>query len=354
MKTVLVAVLDWGLGHATRTIPVIRELMKQDVRVLVAGNGSSWDLLKQEFPDLKFYELPGYDIQYDKEGNIAQAIVKQLPRLKRVIKAEFKSVSGIVDQESVDAIISDNRYGCYHPSIPSVMICHQLNLKMPDGLRWMKFFVDAWHGIYLKRFNEIWIPDMPDASLSFSGDLSKTGFSNAKRIGILSRFEDSAAPKKSLYDIVALISGPEPQRSIFETIIRRELLKFNGKALMVNGQPQGEPLTTGAVVEMNHLKASELDSVLRNTKVIVARSGYSTIMDLAALGQRAILVPTPGQTEQEYLAKHLAQCGWIVTQNQNDFNLMEALDAVKKINTMPHVSPNSFLPQAITDLLRLC
>lgn len=354
MKTVLVAVLDWGLGHATRSIPVVRELIKQNARVLIAGDGSSLSLLKQEFPDLKFYELPAYAIRYPQAGSMVWTIAKQFAHLQKVIQHEFKVVAEIVDDENVDAIISDNRYGCFAPSIPSILICHQLNLQLPSGWRWMKFVVDALHNHYLKRFTEIWIPDMPDAGLSFSGALSQTNFSNTKRIGILSRFEDGAAPKESLYDIVALISGPEPQRSIFETVIRKELLKFNGKALMVNGQPHGQARTTGAVIEVNHLKASELDSVLRNTKVIVARSGYSTIMDLAALGQRAILISTPGQTEQEYLAKHLTERGWIVTQNQNDFDLMEMLDAVKKINTMPHVKPNTFLPHAITDLLCRC
>lgn len=353
MKTVLVAVLDWGLGHATRCIPVIRELIKQNARVLVAGNGRSLALLKQEFPELPFYELPAYAVNYPEKGSMVLSIAKQIPRLLGVIKAERKSVTHIAEKENVDAIISDNRYGCYHQSVPSIMICHQLNLQLPSGWSWMKFLVDRWHNRYLKRFNEIWIPDMPDNGLSFSGDLSETHLANAKRIGLLSRFSSNAVPGNQ-YDVVAIISGPEPQRTIFENMVRSQLAKFTGKWLMVNGLPDGAEHADESVTEMNHLRASELNSILMGANLVIARSGYSTIMDLAALGKKAILIPTPGQTEQAYLAQHLSKHGWIVTYNQQNFDLQESLSAAEKTNPMPRVDPNALLLQTITDLLCRC
>jgi uncharacterized protein (TIGR00661 family) len=355
MKTVLVAVLDWGLGHATRSIPVIRELQNQQVRVVLAGNGASFALLKQEFPSLKFYELPDYGIRYPENGRILWTLIKQIPWLKRVLKTEFKVVTDVVQKEKVDAIISDNRYGCHQVMIPSVIICHQLNLQLPRGWQWLSPFINAWHEKYLLQFNQIWVPDMPDKSLSFSGELSKSDLPDVKRIGILSRFGKSSNSYNSKFDLVAMVSGPEPQRSVFENIMRDQLRYFDGNALLVKGLPEQKEFTiSGSLTEVNHLEASELEQILQDSKIVLARAGYSTVMDLAALGKKAILVPTPGQTEQEYLAKFLAGKSWIVTREQNDFDLKEALQAIDKLNSIPHVRPNAFLPLAITDLLCRC
>jgi uncharacterized protein (TIGR00661 family) len=355
MKSVLVAVLDWGLGHATRSIPIIRELQNQHTRVIMAGNGPSLVLLRQEFPDLKFYELPDYGIRYAEQTNMMWTLARQLPRLRSAMKAEFNAVSLIIQAERINAIISDNRYGCYKTGIPSVVICHQLNLQLPRGWRWLAGFVNAWHEKHLQRFDQIWVPDMPDTSLSFSGNLSKTDLPRVKRIGILSRFGENVNNYSSKFDLVAIVSGPEPQRTIFEDIMRVQLKNFAGNALLVKGLPESREYTfAGSLVEINHLEASELDQILRETRLVVARAGYSTIMDLAVLGKKAILIPTPGQTEQEYLARFLASKNWVIARDQQHFDLSEAIQAIEKTHSIPHVKPNILLPQAITELLCRC
>lgn len=355
MKTVFVAVLDWGLGHATRSIPVIRELQSKQARVVIGGNGASLSLLKQEFPSLTSYELPDYGIRYPEKGSILWSLVKQFPHLKRVLREEYKIVADIIANENVDAIISDNRYGCYHSRIPSVIICHQLNLQLPNGWRWLSPFVNAMHEKHLLRFTQIWVPDMPDKSLSFTGDLSKSDLPNVNRIGILSRFGEGSNTYTSKFDLVAIVSGPEPQRSVFENLIRGQLRNFDRNVLLVKGLPEHKEFTfADTLMEVNHLEANELDPVLRDSKIVLARAGYSTIMDLAVLGKKAILIPTPGQTEQEYLARFLAEKAWVISREQKSFELMEALKAVDKINSLPHVRPNAFLPQAIADLLCRC
>jgi predicted glycosyltransferase len=355
MKSVLVAVLDWGLGHATRSIPIIRELQHQNTRVIMAGNGPSLALLRQEFPDLKCYELPDYGIRYAEEINMLWTLARQLPRLRRAMKAEFKAVSLIVQTEGINAIISDNRYGCYKDGVLSVIVCHQLNLQLPKGWRWLTGLVNAWHEKYLLRFDQIWVPDMPDKSLSFSGDLSKTDLPNVNRIGILSRFGENVNSYSSKFDLVALVSGPEPQRTVFEDIMRMQVKNFDGNALLVKGLPESREYTfAGSLVEVNHLEASELDQILRETRLVVARAGYSTIMDLAVLGKKAILIPTPGQTEQEYLASFLASKNWVVARDQQNFDLGKAIQAIEKTHSIPHVKPNILLPKAITELLCRC
>lgn len=354
MKTVLVAVLDWGLGHATRSIPIIQELQRQGAQVLIAGNGRSLELLRQEFPSQKYFELPSYDIRYPENGSMIWAMARQLPRVRRAIRAEQKIVNDIVEKEKVNAIISDNRYGCYNSSIPSIFLSHQLNLQMPDGWKWLSRFVNVRHQRLLKRFSEVWIPDMP-GDLSLSGALSKTKLPNTKRLGILSRFNQNSITPSEAFEIVALISGPEPQRTIFENIIRQQLLEIDKPALLVKGIPGSEvKLKTKLLTELNHLKASELEGTLALAKCVISRSGYSTIMDLSALGKRVILVPTPGQTEQEYLAKFISERGWAVARAQRNFNLTEALGALHSIHSMPYTKPNAFLPQTITDLLCGC
>ena len=352
MKTVLVTVLDWGLGHATRCIPVIRELLVQKVNVLIAGNGRSMDLLKQEFPMLKFIELPAYDVKYSKGDSLVVSLIMQWPRLVRIVKAEKKLIKEVVKVNNVNCIISDNRYGCYHESIKSVVICHQLNLQLPRNWRWAAKLVNSYHDRWLRKFNEVWIPDMPN-ELKFTGLLSETQTLNCRYIGILSRFDDTQTIESNgFYDVVALVSGPEPQRSIFEKLLRPQLSQSRSSILLVKGLP-GDPkwIKDGHFSEVNHLEANDLWQVLKGAKIVIARSGYSTIMDLAALGKRAILIPTPGQTEQEYLAKLLAANNWALVQTQSGMNLKSVWQEVYDLNPMPHAKPNLFLPQAITELL---
>lgn len=355
MKTVLVAVLNWGLGHATRSIPIIRELQNQQACVVLAGNGPSLSLLKQEFPSIRSYELPDYGIHYPENGSVFFDLMKQIPRLLNIIKEEFKVLMDVVQKENVHAIISDNRYGCYSVNIPSVIICHQLNLQLPRAWQWLAPYVNAQHKKYLLRFNQIWVPDMPDVSLSFTGQLSKSDLRDVKRIGILSRFGSSSNAYSTKFDLVAVVSGPEPQRTIFERLIRNQLKGFNGNALLVKGLPEHKEFSfVDNITEVNHLEANELNQILRDANVVVARAGYSTVMDLAALGKKAILIPTPGQTEQEYLARFLSERAWVVACEQDKFDLSKSLMALNAMNPIPHVRPNAFLPQAITDLLCRC
>jgi UDP-N-acetylglucosamine transferase subunit ALG13 len=279
-------------------------------------------------------------------------MLMQLPGLIRIIKAEHKLIEEIIQKEKVDFIVSDNRYGCYSVKVKSIFVGHQLSLQMPNGFSFLKGFVNRLHLARIRNFNSVWIPDCEN-NFRFSGLLAENQLPNAKRMGILSRFGQSSFESGEHYEIVAIISGPEPQRSIFESLVRDQLSQVNKKSLLVKGRPGKTTRTTsGFVTEVDHLSARELESVLVSADVIISRAGYSTIMDLAALGKRVILIPTPGQTEQEYLAQYLMKSKKAFAQTQNQFDLKMALTESINFGPIPKTEPNEFLSEAISNLLR--
>ena len=328
---VLITPLDWGLGHATRCIPVIRELLLRGCIVSVAGNGDSLTLLKDEFPTLAYFDLPGYEPVYPSRGSMAIKIALQLPKFFKVIKNEHRLVESLVQTENFDLIISDNRYGCWSERVPSIFITHQLNIQIPEKFRWVAKSVNRLQSKLINKFSTCWIPDFPDAETNLSGDLSKVDEALSSRIvhiGPLSRFS-AVYEKRIEYDIVCILSGPEPQRSIFEEKVLSQLKESNLRYLVVRGvfkeMPELLPNT------IRSLNSHDLQNVISRSLVVIARSGYSTIMDLVATQKKAVVVPTPGQTEQEYLAKRLSERGILLAVSQEDFNLETAMHALERI-----------------------
>ncbi|HUC81310.1 MAG TPA: glycosyltransferase [Flavisolibacter sp.] len=324
---ILVAPLDWGLGHATRCVPIIRELLAQNCQVLLAGEGKVKALLQQEFPQLPFVELPGYRIQYASSGwGLAAKIVAQIPKILSAIKKENAWLEKLVQEEGIDAVISDNRYGLYSEKIPSVFITHQLRIKAP-----VKFAEDFLQGLnyqYIDKFQECWVPDA-EGKNNLGGTLShptETPSVPTHYIGVLSRF-DATQESSSEENLLVLLSGPEPQRSLLETQLLEELKDYTKPVVLVRGMPgSNEELNVKEnVTVFAHLPASELEAKIKAAPFVIARCGYSTVMDLAVLKKKSILIPTPGQTEQEYLAKHLMEKNFAFCVEQKKFRLKHAL-----------------------------
>jgi uncharacterized protein (TIGR00661 family) len=324
MKRVLVTPLDWGLGHATRCIPIINLLMKAGNEVILGGTGQSLTLLKYEFPELKAVELPGYHPVYPASGSMMFTLALQAGKFVRVVRQENTLVRKIIQRDKIDIIISDNRYGCYSKEIPSVIITHQVTLPSSPGWKWLAWLANHVTGMYINKFTTCWVPDYPGSVLS--GKLSATTDHHIKFIGPLSRFHGREEGKEFRYDILALISGPEPQRSIFEECITKQIVGSGLKALIIRGVVDTNQRSLSDTVEViDHLKADKLEEVIRCSKVVIARSGYSTIMDLVKLKKKAIFIPTPGQTEQEYLAHRFMQLGVAWSMDQKSFSLQQAL-----------------------------
>lgn len=326
---VLVAPLDWGLGHTTRCVPVIYELLSQNAEVWLAGEGAQEALLKREFPGLSYLYLRGYRMRYGKSrSGLVRAIFRQAPQMLQAIKNEHAWLQSALEEHQFDAVISDNRFGLHHSTIPCVFITHQLVIKTPFG-RWSEKLLQKRNYQFINRFSECWIAD-EEGELNLAGELShpsKMPDRPVHYIGVLSRMRKSL-PCEQKGRLLITLSGPEPQRTIFENIIIREIAHYQGRATIVRGLPGEANLvpSTNDIHFFNHLPTTEMNSEMEKAEFVIGRSGYSTVMDIAALGKKSILVATPGQPEQEYLAKYLAQQKFAYSINQEQFSLSKALD----------------------------
>ncbi len=323
---ILIAPLDWGLGHATRCIPIIKELLQQKCTVYIAADKRTFFLLEKEFPGAVFLRLPGYEIEYSYSKKLfALKLIYQIPKTIFKIFKEKKWLSKMIKEHSINAVISDNRFGMYSKKIPCVYITHQLCIK--TGNRFTEIMAREIHYYFIKKFKYCWVPDCKISGLA--GELShpKNIPSNVIYIGPLSRFKPLPRTEK-IYDLLVTLSGPEPQRTIFENQLLKQLKSFTGKVFLIRGLPSESsiPAACSDTLQIeNHLPAHELNRIIEQSKMIISRSGYTTVMDLALLKKKAILIPTPGQTEQEYLAKYLAEKGYFFSINQKDFSIKEAL-----------------------------
>jgi uncharacterized protein (TIGR00661 family) len=331
--TILIAPLDWGLGHATRCIPIIKALENGGFHVLIAANEKQKSLLQKEFSNIKFIEIEGYNIQYSKQNHFfVLKILFQIPRIVLSIKRENKWLKKVVAKEKVDLIISDNRFGLYHQTIPSIFITHQLIIKAP--FKWLEYFIQKINYHFINRFTECWIPDNFQGG-GLAGLLShpkKMPTISTQYIGVLSRFEQ-VENAKIKYDVCVLLSGPEPQRTVLENILLQQMRHINLKILFVRGLPNTQENITSTSIEIkNHLHQNELQQAICSSNILIARSGYTTIMELLSLQKKSILIPTPGQTEQEYLATHLQNQNKCLAFKQNEFDFNKAY---KKAQTFP-------------------
>lgn len=332
---ILICPLNWGIGHATRCVPIIKEFVKQGTNVIIGASGNSKAFLEIEFPELTCLEFPGYNVTYPADGKgMVSKMAAHIPKLIRWTKKENKILSSIINQYNIDAVISDNRFGLYSKRIPSVFITHQIFMKAPGHLRFIESQMLRYNLNYIQKFTECWIPDYSQDP-NLSGDLShkKPLPSNCYFIGPLSRFNLNEGDKNiskndsEKFDVLILLSGPEPQRSLFEKQILTELKDSTVKAALVCGLPNSmEKKKIGNSIIYSHLNSIDLKELILNSRMIVSRSGYSTVMDLASLNKKAVFVPTPGQTEQEYLATNFKEKGLYASLLQHDFTLKKALN----------------------------
>ncbi len=329
---VILSALDWGLGHATRCIPIINKLLDNNIDVILAAEGPIEKLLQNEFPNLLILPLKGYGIKYSKKKQFFfLKIFFQAPGIFSSIIREKSWLNEMVRKYKIDAVISDNRFGFYHKDIPSVYITHQLSIQ--TGNSFLNKIANRIHYYFINKFDECWVPDRDNLN-NLAGVLSrplKFPKTPVKYIGILSRCKKTITKKK--IPLLILISGPEPQRSIFENILLQHLIGSKQTAVLVRGLPgvfEKLHCENNKLEIHNHLPAEKLNELIQQSDYIIARSGYSTIMDLITLQQKAALVATPGQTEQEYLAGYLMEKQICYSCSQEGFSLEQTLRELKK------------------------
>ncbi|WP_412986826.1 glycosyltransferase [Pontimicrobium sp. IMCC45349] len=320
-KRILVAPLNWGLGHATRCIPIINALISQNYEPIIASDGIALKLLKKEFPNLEAITLPSYKVTYSKKGkHFKLKLLKDSPKMLKAIKAEKEQVKNLLKATQIDGIISDNRLGVYSKKVPSVFISHQLNV-LSGSTTWLSSKI---HQNIIKKFDECWIPDLEDEP-NLSGKLGhlEQQIIPMKYLGVVSRFNKLNI--KKVYDLTVLLSGPEPQRSMLEEYLLEELTNYNGKVLFVKGcvESKQNTIIKKNITIINFMQTKELEIAINQSDIILSRSGYTTVLDLAKLEKKAFFIPTPGQFEQEYLAKRLDEKGITPYCSQDKFTIYQ-------------------------------
>ena len=299
---VLVAVLNWGLGHATRCIPVIRSLQQENYQPIIASDGSALSYLRNELPELVSYELNPLHITYGPRSafNFPYLMLKSL-FWNAHLKKDASLIHSIHEKEHLTGIISDGRPYAFHRDVPSVYITHQLQVK--SGL--FSRSSTAIHRQLIRRFDECWVPDLaPPHNVCGLMSQWKNADIPLRYIGIPSDLTHQKRARE--YDHAAIIAGAEPERTKLEKKLIACFRELSGKNIILAGSKQrsSEKITDNLEI-IGMASRAEVAQVMSRSDTLVVRGGYSTIMDLIKLQRKALLVPTPGQTEQLYLAEHL-------------------------------------------------
>lgn len=346
---ILVAPLDWGLGHTSRCVPVIRHLLNRGCRVSAAGNVSQLLFYEQTFSAetasgaLRLRVLDGYNVRYAKSsGGFLPRILRQAPRILRTIRIEHRWLRSLIKEERIDGIISDNRYGLHHPRVPCVILTHQLSPRTGLGAMMDGFFRRI-HCRALEKFGVCWVVDTAEApGLSEALAHPPVVPKRARHIGLLSQFSDGSSNVlfRDVQDgsLLVLLSGPEPQRTLLSQKLWAQVQRYDGQVVFVEGKEDASvpPNIPPHISHHRRLTSQALKPFLEAASTVICRSGYSTLMDLAALNKRAVIIPTPGQTEQEYLAQTFAARGVFATARQEDFSLA---DALAQLGDLPRCEP---------------
>ena len=362
---VLVAPLDWGLGHATRCVPVIREFLNQGAEVELAVVRANAGLLRGIFPGLRQRLAPSYNIVYPKHGyNMGLWLVKNGAHLRSVMNYEHRFAEEMVERYHYDVLVSDNRFGFYSRNAKSIYMTHQCRIAFPRVLSAFEPLGMLWHASVMKHFEEVWVPDLPKFP-GYAGAMSHVRKCPVpmKYVGALSRFsETSAAPLENglesslgTYRFVAIVSGVEPARTRFENLLRKTLTKIPGRHAIILGKPSAgvERSTEGNLDLFTHLPDAAFAKVVRSAQWVVSRGGYSTVMDMAVLGAKCVFVPTPGQYEQVILARDLAREGYAVSIDESDFSIETLLANIgeRENVALPKPGDNDLLKDAVSSLI---
>lgn len=335
-KTILVAPLHWGLGHATRCIPLIRSLLDHQFKVLIGSDGQALMLLRKEFPQLEYIELPSYDISYPRKGIFFKwSLMLRMPRIRKAMCQEAILVAKLVKAGRIDGLISDNRLGVHHTDIPTVFISHQINVLSGST----SLISTKMHQRIIRKFDECWVPDL-EGPINLSGKLGHPSekLKNLRYIGPVSRMTKKELPIK--YDKLILLSGPEPQRTLLEVKMLELFKDTQEEILVVRGvvKDQNRYHQKGHLTIVDFMQSEELEEAINQSEMVICRSGYTSIMDLAALEKPAYFIPTPGQYEQKYLAKQLRDQGIAPSCSQEKFSLKK-LDKVPTYKGLKIIKP---------------
>jgi len=340
MARVLVSPLNWGLGHATRDIPIISSLLAHGHEVTIAACGNALRVLRNEFPDLPFIEFPDYPVWYSGNRFFLPKFVASFPLILRALGEERKKLRAILEKEKFDLIVSDNRLGVYSDTVPSVFISHQLHYHLPLMLWPLELASLPVNGYLHEKFDRVIVPDNPPGNGSLAGKLSLPGTDATRErayfAGILTSMHRRELPED--LDVLALISGPEPQRTRLEELLVPLVRDLGGESVVLLGSPEGSRYadTSANCTVIPYASTEEKEILMNRARFIICRSGYTSVMEIAELGKKqALFIPTPGQTEQEYLSGYYEQKRWFHSVSQYGLALPDDIAAAKNYTGFP-------------------
>jgi uncharacterized protein (TIGR00661 family) len=328
MAHVLFSPLNWGLGHATRDIPIIKKLLDKNHDVTIAACGNAQAVLKKEFPDCCCITFPDYPVPYSSGRYFLPKFVAFFPLMLKAVSDERKNLKSILAKNSYDLIISDNRLGVYSPDIPSVFITHQLHYHLPMIFWPVELLAVAMNGHLHSKYERIIVPDNPPGPSSLAGKLSRPGTEETKKRAFFSGILTSTRRLDIRQDLdyLVMISGPEPQRTRLEEILVDQIRGIDATSVILLGSPrnENEQVQSENCQVMAYASTEEKERLMNRAKCIICRSGYTSIMEIAELGKRhALFIPTPGQTEQEYLSWYYEKKNWFHSKSQYHLDLTE-------------------------------
>ncbi len=330
---IIYAVCSWGLGHSTRSLPVIRKLMDENNSLTIISNGRSLDLLKKELGDNASYvDIVDYPMLLSE--NARQFMAKSMiywPLFIKRIESGLIKLNRLLEKKKYDLIVSDGRYDMYSRKIPSFFISHQMRIMNPLRISMFETGSELFNQFFFKRFSGVIVPDYREDS--FSGDLShnlkKIDENMLHYVGALSDFSKKTCKKD--VDYLISISGPEPQRSMLEEKLSSQIQDLTGNIVMTLGKSEKtSKIEKENITTYSFLTKEDREYLLNRAKLVIARSGYSTIMDLGVIGAKALLIPTPGQIEQEYLGEYHNMIGTFYSVRQDEVNVKKDIEIAKK------------------------
>jgi uncharacterized protein (TIGR00661 family) len=329
---IIYGICSWGLGHATRSLPIIRKLINENNNITIISHGRSLELLKKELGEKAHYkEIRDYPILLSE--NSRQFLAKSViywPSFIRRIESGLMNLSKILNKKKYDLIISDARYDMYSKKIPSLFISHQMRIMNPLRIKIFETGSELFNLFFFKRFSGVLVPDYKENNLSgdLSHNLKKIDENRLYYVGALSDFKKRKIKKD--IDYLISITGPEPQRSMLEKKLIGQIQQLDGKIAITLGKVEKTSIIKNENITIySFLTKDERERVLNRAKIIISRSGYSTIMDLGIINSKALMIPTPGQIEQEYLGEYHNNLGTFYSVNQNKIELKRDIKIAK-------------------------
>ena len=337
-RNILICPLEWGLGHAARMIPLAEKLRAGGNNIFIGAGEEHLSMFRRELPGLTYISFPGFRPGYSRHFPSWLVMLCKMPALACHIVREHSELKKIIRDNSIDIVISDNRFGLWNREVTTVYVTHQLRVPFPKPFRFAEFIGILVHRAIIRKYDLCFIPDLPGEP-NVSGRLSH-GLKlplNARYIGLLSRFSGTPPAESGSFGYphnTVILSGPEPQRGMLKQKLESLFRAQEPVTIFLGGNPdKGEEMTrTGNIIYYSHLGTARMAEALRSSDRIISRSGYTTIMELLSLGCTALIIPTPGQTEQEYLASYLKEKGWFLSVSQKNIGTTISTSPKTKFN----------------------